>query len=233
MTTTEFETYLSALAEEDVVVIDPTIPRSAYCELDLSVSNEALHKITYSSSKALEDYVLTVIHSKDCQVAYGGYLERRKIYQRSEHFSSAESEDLERSIHLGIDIWSFAGTSVHACSDGIIHSFRINDAFGDYGPTIIMQHEFNDQFWYSLYGHLSFESLEKIKPGQLVKKGEQIGTLGTSDVNGDYPPHLHFQIIKDLEGKIGDYPGVCCSNDLPFYRSNCPDPNLLLKLGKN
>ncbi|RTL14452.1 MAG: peptidase M23, partial [Flavobacteriaceae bacterium] len=33
-----------------------------------------------------------------------------------------------------------------------------------------------------------------------------------------------------MEGKIGDYPGVCNEKTLLFYKSNCPDPNFLLKI---
>ena len=57
-----------------------------------------------------------------------------------------------------------------------------------------------------------------------------IGNLGVASVNGDYAPHLHFQIIRDLEDNFGDYPGVASENNIPFYKRNCPDPNLLLKL---
>jgi len=51
-----------------------------------------------------------------------------------------------------------------------------------------------------------------------------------SPINGDYAPHLHFQIIIDMEEKTGDYPGVCSENKLEFYKNNCPNPNLLLKI---
>jgi hypothetical protein len=54
--------------------------------------------------------------------------------------------------------------------------------------------------------------------------------LGLPPINGDYAPHLHFQIIIDMENKKGDYPGVCSSKTLAFYLQNCPDPNLLLKI---
>ena len=49
-------------------------------------------------------------------------------------------------------------------------------------------------------------------------------------MNGDYAPHLHFQIIKNIADYEGDYPGVSSKNDLDFYSANCPDPNLVLKL---
>ena len=81
-----------------------------------------------------------------------------------------------------------------------------------------------------MYGHLSLASIQDLEVGVEVKKGEYIATLGTAEVNGDYPPHLHFQIIKDIQEYKGDYPGVSNQLDLAFYKENCPDPNLLLKL---
>jgi hypothetical protein len=47
-------------------------------------------------------------------------------------------------------------------------------------------------------------------------------------VNGNWPPHLHFQLIRDMQGKRGDYPGVVRADELAFYRDNCPDPMALL-----
>lgn len=101
---------------------------------------------------------------------------------------------------------------------------------GDYGPTIILEHQIENITFHTLYGHLSLDSLKDKKVGNFVQKGQQIATLGLPLINGDYAPHLHFQIIMDMENKIGDYPGVCNSNTLAFYLQNCPDPNLLLKI---
>ena len=110
-----------------------------------------------------------------------------------------------------------------------MHSVQNNDNFGDYGPTIILEHNYNQNSFYTLYGHLSLSSLQ-IPIGKKVLKGEEIAILGDAEVNGDYAPHLHFQIIKDLEGRSGDYPGVCSKKDLEVFKKNCPDPNLLLKI---
>jgi murein DD-endopeptidase MepM/ murein hydrolase activator NlpD len=84
--------------------------------------------------------------------------------------------------------------------------------------------------FYTLYGHLSRSSLLGLQVGQMVSQGEQIAKLGEPAENGDYAPHLHFQLILDLQGRSGDYPGVCCASDLAFFRVNCLDPNLLLRL---
>ena len=101
---------------------------------------------------------------------------------------------------------------------------------GDYGPTLILQHKINGFTFHTLYGHLSLESLSDKKIGDKITKGEQIATLGLPPTNGDYAPHLHFQIIIDMENKTGDYPGVCSEKTLEYYANNCPNPNVLLKI---
>jgi hypothetical protein len=49
-----------------------------------------------------------------------------------------------------------------------------------------------------------------------------VGGLPTE--NGGWPPHLHFQLIRDIQHYHGDYPGVCAKRDVDFYACNCPDP---------
>ena len=160
---------------------------------------------------------------------FGGYLEKRDIYNRSEYFNK-QSKENQRNIHLGIDLWCDANTAVLAVLEGEIHSFKNNTNHGDYGPTIILKHTVDDRVFYSLYGHLSEDSLKNLNVGDKVSQGEKIAVLGDNSVNGDYAPHLHFQLIIDMEGNLGDYPGVSSTKTLNYYKNNCPDPNLLLKL---
>ena len=221
--------HLAVLDTTQVRVIDPKIPNYAYCQLDLSVKNKTLQSVDLSSSQALEAFIDTFIQKQNAQVAYGGYLEKRNIYRRSAYFNEKTDSAHERNIHLGVDIWSCAGTSVHAALQGEVHSFANNTNFGDYGPTIILKHRIGDLEFHTLYGHLSLESIENLAVGDKISRLQQIGTLGKAEVNGDYPPHLHFQIILDIGDYLGDYPGVCSANDLSYYRSNCPDPKLLLE----
>lgn len=213
-----------------VRVIDAGIPLDKYTQLDLSIDNKDLQKVDISSSKELSVYVNSVIEQNNAQVAFGGYLETRGIYRRSDYFNQQLDPNDERNIHLGVDIWIEAGTKVLAAFDGEIHSFKNNTNFGDYGPAIILKHTFSGNYFYSLYGHLSLNSIENLAIGEKVKQGEKIGELGTSDVNGDYPPHLHFQIIMDIQNNFGDYPGVCSVNQLDFYKKNCPNPLSVLGL---
>lgn len=208
-------------------VLDPTISFDNYCKIDLSASNKDLLKIDVSSSQEWEKYIDAYLLNRNKKVAYGGYLEKRNIYKRSDYFNNS---NVDRNIHLGIDFWAPAETSVHAVLNGTIHSFQNNDNFGDYGPTILLEHTFNGETFYSLYGHLSLKSIEHISVGQKIQSGDKIGWLGDATVNGDYAPHLHFELIRDLEGKKGDYPGVCSSEKVDWYSNNCPNPLDLLRL---
>jgi len=92
-----------------------------------------------------------------------------------------------------------------------------------------LEHHSSRGIFYSLYGHLSEDSIKSLEIGQSVKKGQVIATLGDANINGDYAPHLHFQLIIDLQGNKGDYPGVSNKKDVEYYLQNCPDPNFLLK----
>ena len=212
----------------DIHVLDLAIPKDAYTALNLSEDNPELGMVDLGSADAIQRYIDKKLSQNQAHVAFGGYLEPRAIYRRSTHFADAEIE--ERNIHLGMDLWCPAGTPVLACLDGVVHSFQDNTAFGDYGPTVILEHRIESEVFYSLYGHLTRESLDGMTVGQRFLKGMEIARIGSPHENGDYAPHLHFQLILDLQGRVGDFPGVCAKSDLPFFKSNCPDPNLLLHL---
>jgi murein DD-endopeptidase MepM/ murein hydrolase activator NlpD len=229
MTPVEFSVFLNQISSKPLYVLNSKIPFQTYIPLDLSITNFELKTINISSSNELETFVFDYLKRNKARVAFGGYNEERNIYQRSTFFKQKDA-DTERNIHLGMDLWITAGTPVFAPLDATVHSFKNNLNFGDYGPTINLEHKIQGVKFYTLYGHLSLKSIENLKVGQTFKQGEQLATLGDAKVNGDYPPHLHFQIIKDIQGFKGDYPGVCSKKDLQFYLNNCPDPNLLLKL---
>jgi murein DD-endopeptidase MepM/ murein hydrolase activator NlpD len=82
---------------------------------------------------------------------------------------------------------------------------------------------------YSLYGHVNTDSLKTLQVGALITKGQQIAAFGTENENGSWPPHLHFQLMFDMQGKAGDYPGVCRFSEKDQYQQNIPDPDLILK----
>lgn len=229
MTATYFPQLLNQISSKSLNVLDSGIPLQSYVHLDLSESNQELYNVDTSSSKDLGAYIFNYLKANKGRIAYGGYNEVRNLYKRSPYFNKQDIAS-QRNIHLGIDLWIEAGTPVYSILDATVHSFKNNTNYGDYGPTIILKHHINDIEFYTLYGHLSMESIVNTSVGQFFKQGEQIATLGDVSINGDYAPHLHFQIIKDIQDYKGDYPGVCSKQDLDFYLNNCPDPNMLLKL---
>lgn len=193
--------------------------------IDLSIHNPALHD-QMPDRTHFHNFVENKIQASGCGLVWGGYLEHRAVYA-GDLFAADVNP---RCIHLGLDFWAAAGTAVFAPLSGIVHSFHDNAGFCNYGPTIILKHAVRDQVFYSLYGHLARASLVRLQVGTPVEKGSHIGWLGAFEENGNWPPHLHFQLIRDLGEWVGDYPGVCAEKDVPYYRENCPDPAVLLGL---
>jgi murein DD-endopeptidase MepM/ murein hydrolase activator NlpD len=196
-------------------------PHNAFV-IDLSKDNETLNQLDLADSHHFCRYMDGLRESQNKKYALGGYLENRVIYTRSTVFATDAA--LFRNIHLGIDIWSLAGSKVYCPLDGIIHSLQDNIGFGNYGPTAILEHVLRGKKVYSLYGHLAKSDLDQLYPGKPLGAGEILGHLGEEQENGNWPPHLHFQLIQDLEGFIGDYPGVCRDSEIGHYAKNCPNP---------
>jgi 4-aminobutyrate aminotransferase-like enzyme len=176
---------------------------------------------------------------KGVEVGIGRYDEARIIYT-AESFRPVGRPYAEgRTVHLGIDVFAAAGSPVYAPYDGVVKFAQDNAGRQDYGPTIILEHiaegAGNDGgviTFYTLYGHLSRNSLAGMIPGCPVKKGERIAWIGPFPENGDWPPHLHFQIMLDLLGENGNYPGVCKASERGVWLSLCPDANLILGMNE-
>ncbi|WP_339758976.1 peptidoglycan DD-metalloendopeptidase family protein [Algoriphagus aquimarinus] len=196
-------------------------------KLDFSPTNSELERVDLANTSAFDAYVTQQIKNSNSKYGIGGYLEHRAIYRRSTVFATAEADF--RNIHLGIDIWTEAGAPVFSPLDGRIHSYQDNVGFGNYGATIILEHELFGEKLFSLYGHLFLSDLVGIEIGQEVKSGELLAHVGPFPENGDWPPHLHFQLMRDLMGNMGDFPGVCSQREVDDYKVICPDPNLILR----
>ncbi|RQD60647.1 MAG: peptidase M23 [Desulfonatronovibrio sp. MSAO_Bac4] len=202
--------------------------------LDLTAENQEMNNIDPADAVAFSKYILSLLNRSGARVAIGKYNENRTIYDKSAVFGSENTDQGQRTqrrtLHIGLDLWTASGTSVLAALDGWVHSFQDNNALGDYGPTIILKHVIDEVEFFTLYGHLNRQSLEEKDIGQFVKAGQEIAQLGDPDENGNWPPHLHFEIIRDMRGMHGDFPGVCALSRRDEFLELCPDPNLLLKI---
>jgi|TARA_R110002020_G_scaffold103640_3_gene242893 murein DD-endopeptidase MepM/ murein hydrolase activator NlpD len=158
-----------------------------------------------------------------------GYLEERSFYN-TPRFERTLNEVTEyRNIHLGTDFWVPAKTPVHAIFNGEIVISHHNDFHKDYGPLLVLKHQIEGAVFYTLYGHLSIESLSISPKGKTVSKGGLIGYIGDETENGHWVPHLHLQCITDLLGETENYNGVAYASELELWKQRCPDPDVLFK----
>ena len=200
---------------------------------DFSVSSGTIGSIDdwrdqHRFSKLVDEELAT----SRARVGIGRYDEVRAIYTTDLFRLEGNDGPEWRTVHIGIDVGAPAGTAIHAPLDGTVHSLRDNDAPGDYGPTIVLEHSATGDrpvFW-TLYGHLSRPTLERFKPGQAVRAGELLGWLGEVTENGGWWPHVHVQVICDLFDRSGDFQGVARPNERNVMLSVCPDPSPLLGL---
>lgn len=195
--------------------------------LDFTAANTDLTDEILNNTTNFSNYINHKLKTSNCKYGIGGYNEHRTVYSRSKVF---DTTDEPRRLHLGVDIWGTAETPVFAALDGVVHSFSFNNQYGDYGATIILQHQIDGFVFHALYGHLSLKDLDGLYEGKPFAKGELVAHFGRAEENGNWPPHLHYQLIIDMQGKKGDYPGVCKLSEREQYLSNCPDADLILQM---
>jgi 4-aminobutyrate aminotransferase-like enzyme/Ser/Thr protein kinase RdoA (MazF antagonist) len=199
-------------------------------KLDLSVDSLELgNNSHFEEIKAFNKTITSLLQKQDADIGIGGYLEVRPFYVSDAYQVEGNAGAQWRTVHLGVDVWDAAGAPVYAAYDGRVHSFQDNEGECNYGPTIILEHEYQDgKLFYTLYGHLSRTSLTSLETGQSIQAGQQIATLGAFQENGNWPPHLHFQVMLDMLEMHGDFPGVAYPHELSVWKSICPDPSQLL-----
>ena len=206
-----------------VVPFDPG--KDLLYPFDFTAANTSLRPDDIADTERFANYINRTLRANNARYGIGGYNEHRTLYARSKHFDSAEEP---RRLHLGVDIWGPAGTPVISPLDGIIHSFAFNNNDSDYGATIILTHNLDGVSLHTLYGHMSLNSLKNLEEGRHIRRGEVIAEFGMRFENGNWPPHLHFQVIADMQGWKGDYPGVCRYSERQQWLDNCPDPDMIL-----
>lgn len=212
-----------------VVPFDPQ--EDKLVSLDFTVENTQLDPAIFSDIERFEEHINAQLRQHNARYGIGGYGEHRAVYAASSVFNAETGTGEPRRLHLGLDIWGPAGTPVSAPLGGMVHSLAFNNREGDYGATIILLHQLDGIPFYSLYGHLSLEDLDLLE-GTYINREQVFGHFGKPSENGHWPPHLHIQLIIDIEMRKGDYPGVCKYSERKKYLNNCPDPDLLVNLDR-
>ena len=208
----------------------PSLSKDKVYPLDLSLSSTWLGHESSFNNLDWFDYQLSQLQkAKPDHLIGGGYLEIRPLYTSSSYDKIGNNGPESRCMHLGIDFWVPAQTPVHALFSGEV-VFAVNDKGPkNFGGLIVLKHEVDDFEFYSLYGHLSLESISQLTPGDRINKGAKIGDIGTVKENGNWSPHLHFQLFLSLLNFTIDVPGVALYKEKKVWSAICPDPNLLFK----
>ena len=221
---------------------------------DLSVDS-AEFGVTPEPHDALgwTDILFRKMKAMGAEVGVGRYDEVRRWYTSDIFLAPTDQGDEWRTVHLGIDLFVDAGSQVFSPFDAVVHSVQRNEGDLDYGPTLILEHRVEDnpsdhgdapgragdsggggaqaggslRFW-TLYGHLAEDVLTGLAPGQAIKRGQPIARIGSFPVNGNWAPHLHFQVLTDTLGFRGNFPGVCRPSQREIWKALSPDPNLIL-----
>lgn len=210
-----------------VVDFDPSTDQLS--TFDLTANNPELTADILSDADRFSQWISQKLQAEQCRYGIGGFMELRTIYDNRAQFETTGQE--RRNLHLGVDIWADAGTPVYAPLQGIVHSFQDNNHFGDYGPTIILEHALGEFKFYSLYGHLSREDLTGLQVGDEIQVGQEIAHFGKIHENGNWPPHLHFQLMLDMQDNWGDFPGACKPSEKEKYQQIVVDPAVVLNAG--
>lgn len=183
----------------------------------------------YTEAAAFEQTIGRMIAEKGGQIGLGGYNETRPFYTTTAYQTEGNVGPRWRTTHLGYDCWMPAGEAIYAPLAGEVHSFAYDEADRSYGATIILAHRPADYpTFYTLYGHLSRASLDGLEVGQSIAAGQAFAAIGNYADNGGWPPHLHFQVLLDTLGNVGDFPGVAYPEEAAVWLELCPDPRLLI-----
>lgn len=181
------------------------------------------------------------LRSVGADVGVGRYDEVRQLYTSDIFRAQGEGAPEWRTVHIAVDLFLDAGSQVFTPFDAVVHSVADNAGALDYGPTVILEHRTEGEspgtaslsrplrFW-TLYGHLDPGVLSLLSSGMRLARGEPFARIGAFPRNGGWPPHLHFQVITDILGRTGDFPGVAPPSQRKLWRALSPDPNLILAI---
>lgn len=95
-----------------------------------------------------------------------------------------QGREIDRQDHLGYDLATTSHAPVSASNDGTV---VMAEFFGIYGNTLVVDHGYGLM---SLYGHLSSFG---VRPGDVVRRGQELGRSGATGLAGG--DHLHFSML--------------------------------------
>ncbi|MFO7990127.1 MAG: aminotransferase class III-fold pyridoxal phosphate-dependent enzyme [Desulfotignum sp.] len=210
--------------------------------VDLSVGSTFLgHATEYTDPDRMAFELGCLSRQHKEAVPAGGYLEYRAKPFLKTHEAGMETQGavraegnsgpIYRSLHLGTDVWAKPGAPVHALFDGRVVAARMEGNDGPAGSAaLVLAHRTTGGMrFYTLYGGLDPECLNRLDKDRTVEKGERLGRVAPRTAGNPRVPHLHFQVMLDLLGHGCGFPRVVFPEQKAVWRGICPDPNLFFK----
>ena len=225
-----FDEWLVQNSDELAPMFEVDFSETPFLKLDLQVDSPELgNNHDFSTIENFSETIRRMLLEAGVTYGLGGYGEVRPFYSTDAYQVMGNTGPHWRTVHLGVDVWAPGNTEVYAPLEGVVFSVENNVGERNYGPTIILEHKISSQLtFYTLYGHLSSSTTEKLKKGDLIERGSLLAHIGLPPENGNWPPHLHFQIILDPLENEGDFPGVAFPTEQKTWKHICPDPGIFI-----
>lgn len=90
-------------------------------------------------------------------------------------------------LHEGVDFSAPVGTKIYATGDGVVAS--VEKGKSHYGNNLLIDHDFGYETFYAHCADI------KVKPGERVKRGQVIATVGNTGKSTG--AHLHYEVRKN------------------------------------
>jgi len=157
-------------------------------------TSQSMDPRSLADAKLCSQFVEEVHTRHGLDASFGGYLEDRGFLWQGTYLGGTN-----RALHLGIDFNVCAGCTVVAPFDGVVSVVDDDtpEPFG-WGPRVFVERyeqESNGEKMRFVYIFAHLEAI-KVVPGECIKAGQRIGSIGTPPNNGNWYPHLHLQKVQ-------------------------------------
>jgi 4-aminobutyrate aminotransferase-like enzyme len=210
-------------------VVEADLSAGNVAVLDAAIASTPLAHPSRDGGENLTAWWLSEQTRVAPRIGLGRFGEDRGLY---DHPDSPRDPD-PRDIHLGVDIFVPAGSRILAPYPGVVEDTGNDAGRHGFGGILVLRHETDAgvPFW-TVYGHLAPASLAGLRPGQRIAQGETLARLGTMNENGNWPPHLHVQLMTHLMGwRAEEVMGIAWVSQWELWREICLDPSIILGIG--
>lgn len=153
---------------------------------------DELTKRLYVESQSLDDLYAMAQHKQERMASMPAIMpiDKRKC-KLSSGFGMRFHPILHtRRMHTGVDLTAKKGTPIYATGDGVVEvAGKSIESYSGYGVVCVVNHGYG---YKTLYSHMTDV---KVKKGQKVKRGELVGTVGSTGLA--QCPHLHYEVIQN------------------------------------